>query len=169
MREIWCQFLVPFSGILMAVLLVCSAPPPQASTPSLQPPPHYGTVPVSTSTQHTATSTVQYSAVQLSKKVVSSRPRCEGRLPPSTSPASVGAVRGGTPGPGTAARHLLPLVSCPSPHPWLAAPRWVNIASSKHHTLGFLQRNLHLIQIGHVSDVRRCLHWAYWDFKTLRI
>ena len=127
------------------------------TSPSLQPPPHYGTVPVSTSTQHTATSTVQYSAVQLSKKVVSSRPRCEGRLPPPHRRVS-GLCAVAPPAPARRPRHLLPLVSCPSPHPWLAAPRWVNIASSKHCTLGFLQRNLHFIQIRHVSDVRRCLH-----------
>ena len=100
----------------MVVLLACSAPTPPSSTHSLQPPPHHGTVPVSTSTQHTATSTVQYSAVysclrKWSRQGRGARGGCH------HPPASVSAGRGGTPGPGTAVPATAPIGQLSQPPP----------------------------------------------------
>ena len=101
----------------MVVLLACSAPPPPSSTHSLQPPPHHGTVPVSTSTQHTATSTVQYSTVQCTCLRKWSRQGRGARGGCHHPPASVSAGRGGTPGPGTAVPATAPIGQLSQPPP----------------------------------------------------
>ena len=59
--------------------LLCPTSPIFHPQPPASSPPWYS----ASKYKYTAHST-QYSTVQLSKKVVSSRPRCEGRLPPST-------------------------------------------------------------------------------------